>query len=111
MLGLTHTFNDARRQRLFDNQQAIPISLWWTILFISAVTIASLYLFRVANVKAHLLMTVALAAVISSILILIAELDLPFRGDISVPPTAFSRADAVIAVDPPMSKYSPSALK
>lgn len=111
MVSLTHAFNDARRQRLFDNQQAIPINLWITIFFVSAITIASTYLFRVASITAHLIMTVALAIVITLILVLIAEFDLPFRGDIQVSPAAFSHAFQAIAEDPPNSIYSPTAPK
>ncbi|MEO9169620.1 MAG: hypothetical protein ABI282_02535 [Candidatus Baltobacteraceae bacterium] len=111
MVTLTHAFNDARRERLFDNQQAIPACMWWTIFFISAVTIGSSYLFRVANLLAHLIMVVGLAAVIASILVLISEFDLPFRGDVHIAPTAFAHAFAAIAEDPPNSVYSPNAPK
>ncbi|HEV7180489.1 MAG TPA: hypothetical protein VGN11_11490 [Candidatus Baltobacteraceae bacterium] len=109
MVSLTHIFNDSRRQRLFDNSQAIPAIMWWILLFISVVTIASAYLFRVANVHAHIIMTSALTGVIAAILILIAQFDLPFRGDIQIQPTAFSHALTAIAEDPPNSEYSPSA--
>lgn len=111
MVALTHTFNDARRQRLFDNQQSIPITLWVMILFITALTIVSTYLFRVASIRAHLAMIVALTAAISSILVLIVEFDLPFRGDIQVAPVAFQHAFLAIAEDPPNSEYSPNAPK
>ncbi|MHB8146481.1 MAG: bestrophin-like domain, partial [Vulcanimicrobiaceae bacterium] len=87
--GLVKAFTDERRSRIFDNQEAIPGALWLTMIFIGVVTIGSSYFFQVRNFQAHLLMTIALAAVIGSIFVLIVEFDLPFRGDISVPPTAF----------------------
>lgn len=111
MIGLTHAFTDARRKRLFDNQQAIPISLWLTIVFITIITVASTYLFRVANLRAHLAMIVGLTASIAVIFALIAEFDLPFRGDIHVPSSAFALAFRTIASDPPSSVYSPNGPK
>ncbi len=90
--GLIKTFSDYRRSRIFDNQESIPGALWITMIFIGAMTIASSYFFEVRNFRAHLLMTLALAAVIGAIFVLIVEFDLPFRGDVSVPPTAFVHA-------------------
>lgn len=89
---LIKTFSDYRRSRIFDNQESIPPALWITMIFIGAVTIGSSYFFEVRNFRAHLLMTIALTAVIGSIFVLIVEFDLPFRGDVSVPPTAFVHA-------------------
>ncbi len=108
MISVTHAFNDARRSRLFANAQIIPHILWWMLLFISSVTISSAYFFRVPNLRVHLIMTCALTAVIAAILVLIAEFDLPFRGDIQIQPRAFSHVAAAIASDPPNSVYSPS---
>ena len=111
MISLTHAFNDARRQRLFDNRQAIPHILWWMLLFITVVTVASVYFFSVQNIRAHVIMTAALSAVIAAILVLISLFDLPFRGDIQIEPTAYSHVLAAIADDPPNSVYSPSEPK
>ena len=111
MIAQTHAFNDARRERLFDNRQSIPHILWWMLAFISAVTISSAYIFRVKNGVIHLMMTSALAAVIAAILVLIAQFDLPFRGDIQLAPTAFDHALQAIADDPPSSIYSQIAPK
>ncbi len=108
MISLSHAFNDARRQRLFDNHQAIPYILWFAMLFITAVTIASTYFFRVANLTAHVTMIAGLSAVIAIILVVIAEFDLPFRGDIQVPPSAYSHAYTAFHDDPPNSIYSPN---
>ena len=111
MIVQSHAINDARRERLFDNRQSIPHILWWMLLFISAITISSAYVFRVRNGQVHLLLTSALAAVIAAILVLIAQFDLPFRGDIQVQPTAFDHALQAISDDPPTSGYSPNVPK
>ena len=111
MISMTQQFNDARRQRLFDNRQAIPHILWWMLIFITVITVGSVYFFRVANIRAHLVMTAALSAVIASILVLISLFDLPFRGDIQIQPTAYAHILSAIADDPPNSEYSPSGPK
>ncbi len=86
-----HGFLDARRERLFANAEAVPPLLWTMMIFIALVTLASAYFFRVDNLRAHVVMTVALAAVTAAIFVLIAELDLPFRGQMQIPPSAYAR--------------------
>ena len=95
MLDLTNRFVDRRRTRLFDNQESIPMVLWGMMLFISFVTVGGTYLFRVQNKAAHYLMTMLLAATIVATMVVIAELDLPFRGDIHISPAAFVRTRLV----------------
>jgi hypothetical protein len=91
--AITHAHNilDARRARLFANAQAVPPILWTMMVFIALVTIAASYLFRVRSLAAHVVMTVALASVIAAIFAMIAELDLPFRGDLQIPPAAYAQ--------------------
>ncbi len=90
-----HYILDARRNRIFANSQAVPPLLWAMMVFIALVTIGASYLFRVQSFLAHVLMTVALAAVIGAIFVMIAELDLPFRGDLQIPPSAYAQ-DTVV---------------
>jgi heme/copper-type cytochrome/quinol oxidase subunit 3 len=89
-LSDVHTFQDARRDRLFDNAQGIPIIFWAGNLLLASITIGLCYIFRVRNVMMHVLMTAALAAVIGAIFVLIAEFDYPFRGTGQIPPTSFT---------------------
>ncbi len=88
-LSLTQRFLDARRQRIHDNQEAIPSVLWATMLVIGTVTVLFSYYFRVEHPGAQYVMVVALTGVITLTFTLMAELDLPFRGDISVSPASF----------------------
>ncbi len=91
MLELTTRFIDQRRTRLFDNQESIPLVLWGMMLFIALVTVSGTYLFRVQSRPAHYVMTMLLAATIVATMVVIAELDLPFRGDVHISPSAFIR--------------------
>ncbi len=86
-----HGILDARRDRLAANVQSVPGLLWALMFFVAIVTIGSSYFFRVRSSTAHQLMTIALAAVIGAIFMMIAELDLPFRGDLQIPPGAYSQ--------------------
>ncbi len=95
MLDLTNQFLDQRRIRLFENQESIPPVLWGMMLFIACITVGGTYLFRVQNKRAHYAMTMLLAATIVATMVVIAELDLPFRGDIHIAPTAFIRTRLV----------------
>lgn len=84
-----HNFLDARRIRLFNNSESVPALVWTMMIFVSAITIAFGYFFRVANRRVHFLMVIALAAVVGATFLMIAELDLPFRGPLQIPPSGF----------------------
>ena len=88
-LQVVRALADARRERLHDNEQGIPLVLWGTMFFTGMVTIAFACFFRVDNMRAHSLMILALSAVIGTMFALIAELDYPFRGDVSISPIDF----------------------
>jgi hypothetical protein len=115
-----HAFMDARGNRLFENQESVPPLLWVVMIFIAAVTLGSSYFFYVEDIRAHLLMTAAVGAVIGAIFVVIAELDLPFRGDLQIPPSAFTHDYTTFLDDPvatptprtsPSSEYSPTGPK
>ena len=106
-LGLYQTFIDARRQRLGDNAQGIPPVLWGTMLFSVCVLIYLTYSFRITRIATHYIMTIGVTAIIMSILVLTAELDYPFRGDIAIQPTAFTGIASEIhsSILPPVERY------
>ncbi len=84
-----HNFLDARRTRFFSNAESVPGLVWAMMIFVSAITISFSYFFRIANARAHLLMILALGAVVGATFLMIAELDLPFRGPLQIPPSGF----------------------
>jgi Protein of unknown function (DUF4239) len=107
-LGHAHAMMDARGNRLFENQQTVPPLLWAIMFFVAIVTLGSSYFFYVPDARAHLLMTAAVGAVIGAIFVVIAELDLPFRGDLQIPPSAFAH-DYQTFLDDPVPTPSPNA--
>lgn len=88
-LGYATTLQDARRDRLFDNQQGIPGFFWFGNLLLAAITVGFCFIFRVRSQAVHLVMTLALSTVIATIFTLIALFDYPFRGTTQLRPTLF----------------------
>ena len=84
------TLHDARHQRLDDNTSGIA-AFDWSILLIGAVVVVGLcYLIGMSNFRTQLVMTATVGAMIAAMFVLIFELDQPFRGDLSVAPSAWS---------------------
>lgn len=98
-LGVATNFVDARRDRLFDNQQGIPVFFWVGNIILASITIGFCFIFRVRRPAVHLVMTVALSTVIATIFVLIALFDYPFRGDTQLPPTIFIHLQQSLLAD------------
>jgi hypothetical protein len=81
LLQLNESFLDARRARLHQNDEGVPTIMWWTMAFGGAVTIGFAYLFGGVNRTQHIVMVALLAAIIAAMLVLVIEINLPFRGD------------------------------
>jgi hypothetical protein len=88
-IRLIDTVQDARRDRLFDNQQGIPPILWTGILFISFTTIVLCALFSIRNIGTHTVLVAVVGVAVAIVLVLTAEFDYPFRGDTQMQPTAW----------------------
>ncbi len=96
--GLISTFQDARRDRLFDNQQGIPAFFWIGDLLLATITVGFCFIFRVRSESVHLGMTVALSMVIATIFVLIALFDYPFRGETQIRPTVFVELQHALSI-------------
>jgi Protein of unknown function (DUF4239) len=86
------TFNELvelRRQRTEAVNQGVPAVVWEVILLGGALTIAASFCFHVQQFRFHLLLTTGLAVMIGLLVFLIAALDRPYRGAVSVEPTAY----------------------
>ena len=76
--------HDDRQRRLTNNERGVS---WfeWLVLFIGAVcVICFCWLFGLKNPRTHLLMTSAVAVIIVSMLVLLFELQYPFRSNIGI---------------------------
>jgi hypothetical protein len=79
---------DARRDRLLEAEEGLPIILWVVLITGGIVVIGFMYLFGMDSTVVHLLMVASLALVIALVLFTVASLNYPFRGDIRISPEA-----------------------
>jgi Protein of unknown function (DUF4239) len=90
--GLTrvvHELSDARRIRLLDARQGIPLVLWAALIAGGVITVSFTYLFGLKSNFAHALMVASLALLVTVMLFTIVSLDYPFAGAAQIPPDAF----------------------
>jgi hypothetical protein len=92
MLGETfrqfNAFVEARRARLASVTTGIPAAMWWVVA-IGAVLDIGLILLMDMELHVHFILRGALALFLGMVIFLIAVLDNPYRGDVSVGPDAF----------------------
>ncbi|MGF6889104.1 tetrahydromethanopterin S-methyltransferase subunit B [Nocardia sp. GAS34] len=79
-------FDDERRQRINASSGGLPNVLWGVIVLGAAVNLVLLCLFSLSTRGAHLLLGGLFAFFLGTMIFLIAALDYPFRGDLSVSP-------------------------
>jgi Protein of unknown function (DUF4239) len=83
------TLHDARHHRIDDNESGVS-PFEWTVLTIGAVVVMLMcYLVGLPNFRTQLFMTGLVAGMIAAMFVLIYELDYPFRGDLSIPPSGW----------------------
>jgi len=81
--------HDDRLRRLESNTSGVK-GFEWLVLFIGAICVVCFcWLFGLANPRAHLLMTGAVTVVVVSVLVLLFELQYPFRSHIGIGPDAW----------------------
>ena len=93
---LLRTLNElytARANRLSEAQGHIPEVVWWIIFLGGGLTTGFTYLFGFHDLRMHVVMTVAVAASLSLVVVLIVALDWPFRGEVSISPEAYLKTE------------------
>lgn len=89
-IDMLNALHDARQERLAGSDSALT-GLQWAVLFIGAIVVVGFcYLFQVESPRAHLFMTGAVAVVIATMMVLIFELQSPFRSPIGISSGAWS---------------------
>jgi hypothetical protein len=83
-----NAFVAARRARLASVTTGIPAAMWWVVA-IGAVLNIGLILLLDMELHVHFILGGTLALFLGMVIFLIAVLDNPFRGDVSVGPDAF----------------------
>jgi len=88
-LGSLH---DGRLQRLSENSTGIAGFEWLVLLGGAVCIIGFCWLFGLTNRYVHLIMTSTIAVIIASLLVLLFELQYPYRSDLRILPEPWSAA-------------------
>ena len=79
------------RARLSNVTTGLPAVLWWVVAVGAAINIVLIWL-QDMELHVHLILGAALASILGLVIFLLAELDYPFRGEVSIGPDAIARA-------------------
>ena len=80
---------ELRRIRLQNVTNGLPAAIWQVIFFGAILNIIITWFFITDKFTVHLIMTVLFAALLGSLVFLVAAMDNPFRGEFSVGSDAF----------------------
>jgi Protein of unknown function (DUF4239) len=87
-----HQFNELveqRRSRLVSVTSGLSSSLWTLVLVGAMINIAGTWFFHLRNKAMHLCMTFLISSLLGLMIFLLAAMDHPFRGNLSVGPEPF----------------------
>src|SRR5215471_2925166 len=82
--------NELSRARLSNVTTGLPTVLWWVVAVGAAINIVLIWM-QDMEVHVHMILGAALASILGLVIFLIAELDNPFRGQVSIGPAAIAR--------------------
>lgn len=78
-----------RRLRLLQSRRRLPSMLWAVLIAGGIVTVGATCLFGVSNIRLHGVQVFIISFLISLMLVAIADIQQPFRGDVHVEPDGF----------------------
>jgi hypothetical protein len=88
LLSSMNELADARRMRLLAARDGVPGLIWGVLIGGTVVTVLFTYFFGLKNFTAQLAMTALYVASIGFVLFLVAAIDYPFTGIVSIKPEA-----------------------
>lgn len=80
---------ELRRLRLHDKDSGLPAPLWAVVILGGLLTVFLTYFLALERFKVHLTMTIVSSVLVSLLIFMIATVDHPFRGEVSIGPDAF----------------------
>ncbi len=84
-----HT-NELSNERLSNVTTGLPAVLWWVVAAGAAINIVLIWMQQM-TAHVHMILGAALASILGLVIFLIAELDYPFRGEVSIGPDAIAQ--------------------
>ena len=82
--------HDDRQRRLAENRAGLRPFEWLVLLLGAACIVGFCWLFGVENKSVHLIMTSAVAIIVSATLVMLFELQYPFQSDLRIQPDDWS---------------------
>jgi hypothetical protein len=82
---------ESRSIRLDTVNEELPPPLWALILLGALICIVATWFFHTESLKMHIWMTGLIAALLGLMVFMVATLDNPYRGEVSVSPAPFER--------------------
>lgn len=95
-----NALTESRRARLNSVDAEMPGPLWTLVIAGAAICIATTWFLHTESFTMHLWMTVLFSALLALLIFLVAVLDNPYRGKISVSPEPLERVYQQIMVPP-----------
>ncbi len=84
-----------RGQRLANVNAGIPDILWWVVLLGTFVNTLLLWMLKMST-RVHVILTGLLSAFTGLVILLVAAMDFPFRGEVSIGAEAFEQVYATV---------------
>jgi protein-S-isoprenylcysteine O-methyltransferase Ste14 len=78
------------RARMSSVALGLPAVLWWVLAFCALMNIVLIWV-QDMEIHVHLILGAVLASMLGAVIFLIAELDNPFRGEVSIGPDSIAR--------------------
>jgi len=78
------------RARMSNVALGLPAVLWWVLAFCAFMNIVLIWV-QDMEIHVHLILGAVLASILGAVIFLIAELDNPFRGEVSIGPESIAR--------------------
>lgn len=91
-------FYEARRTRIHDVHSGIPAVMWYVVIVGALLNLSIVWLFDMRLIT-HLFLGGMLAFFMGTMIFLIAAMDNPYKGEVSVKPDAFQEARAIMDAD------------
>jgi len=82
--------NELSQARLSNVTTGLPAVLWWVVAIGAAINIVLIWM-QDMEIHVHMILGAALACILGLVIFLIAELDNPFRGEVSTGPDSIAR--------------------
>jgi hypothetical protein len=77
------------RARISNVTLGLPAVLWWVVAFCALLNIILIWI-QDMEIHVHLILGAVLASILGAVIFLIAELDNPFRGEVSIGPESIA---------------------